>query len=162
MIDIPKWQLAITERQHQVNEEAAALSIMLENTDDHWAATMALAKAQFGDGNEDAALTISMAHHVAVSMLASLSMQLNKRIRVFYGWEMMDESSVITVGDEGFVALHGVLLDDSRDAGLVLITEKHLSEPETFPPTVLRYCSIYKAEINMEPCEWEGMAPWPS
>jgi hypothetical protein len=162
MIEIPKWQLAITERQHQVNAEASALSIMLENTDDHWAATMALAEAQFGGGNEDAALTASMAHHVAVSMLASLSMQLNKRLQVFYGWEMMDESSVITVGDEGFVALHGVLLDDSRDAGLVLITEKHLDEPETFPPTVLRYCSIYKAQINMEPCEWEGMAPWPS
>ena len=33
MTDIPKWQLAITERQHQVNEEAAALSLMLEHTD---------------------------------------------------------------------------------------------------------------------------------
>ena len=157
MTDIPKWQLAITERQHQVNEEAAALSLMLEHTDDHWAATMALAEAQFGSESNDPALTTSMAHHVAVSMLASLSMQLNKRLQVFYGWEMMDESSVITVGDEGFVALHGVLLDDSRDAGLVLITEKHLDEPETFPPTVLRYCSIWKARINMEPCDWEGM-----
>lgn len=160
MTDIPKWQLAITERQHQVNEEAAALGMMLEYTDDHWAATMALAEAQFGSESNDPALTASMAHHVAVSMLASLSMQLNKRLQVFYGWEMMDESSVITVGDEGFVALHGVLLDDSRDAGLVLITEKHLDEPETYPPTVLRYCSIYKARINMEVCEWEGMTSW--
>jgi len=152
---IPKYVTALDGFNPADWIELQQLAVMLDETGDQWSAVLGLASTHVGSG-QDPALTTSLVHNIAVSMMARLSMQLNKRLQVFYGWEIIDKKTVITLGDEGFVAMNGVMIDD-RDVGLVLVTEKHLNEPETFPITVLRYNAIWKVEINNDECAWEGM-----
>jgi len=135
--------------QNDLDEMASALQV----ADDQWSTALGIARGHVGD--QDPALAASIAHNIAVSMMARLAMNLNRKLKVFYGWEIVDENTVISVGNDGFIVMNGVMIDD-HEPGIILMPEDSI---KTSGPTVaIRYNRIYRAELIFEKHGYEGWA----
>jgi hypothetical protein len=133
--------------QHDLDEMASALQV----ADDQWSTALKIASGHVGD--QDPALAASIAHNIAVSMMARLAMNLNRKLRVFYGWEIIDENTVISVGNDGFIVMNGVMIDD-HEPGIILMPEESIKV--SGPTVAIRYNRIYRAELVFEKHGYEG------
>ena len=125
--------------------EAAA---RLKRSKDQWATAMEYAE-QHVPSTDDHALMATIQHDIAVSLLARVGMQTGFHLKVYYGWEMMDEDTVVTVGEQGWVTQSAVTID-SHSVGLVMAPSTNFEKTgqAQSPLSVISYSKIWKAEIN--------------
>ena len=67
--------------------------------------------------------------------------------------EIIDENTVISVGNDGFIVMNGVMIDD-HEPGIILMPEESIKTQG--PTAALRYSRIYRAEVLFEKHGYEG------
>jgi len=125
----------------------------LRASDDQWATSLTIA----GDlaCGEEPALVSSIAHNIAISMLARLAMNLNRKLRIWYGWEILEADMVVSNAANGFVVMNGVMVDDN-EPGILLMPEESIGS--SGPSMAIRYNRIHRAELDFAKHGYEGWA----
>jgi hypothetical protein len=127
----------------------------IQESDNQWLKAKEVASSLAVDEQCDPALSEAISKEVAVSLLCRLSQDMNKRVQLWWNWELLDGETAVTTGDTGFVALNAVMVD-VQDPGVVFMSMDSLNDPENNPVSVIRYRDIFRAEIIFETDEkWE-------
>ena len=134
-------------------EVVTAAKAALKDSDDQWGTAMELASQHVGQS--DPHLTRAIVHDIAVSIMARICMETRRKLRVYHGWELLDESSVVTAAHEGFVYSNGLVVDD-YSLGVLIAPESSLEPGSNDPWVVVRYNKIWRAEINWDKHGYEG------
>ena len=148
---------AASSHGHIPEAELRDATARLRTSGDQWATAMEYA-ATHVPSNGDPALTATIQHAIAVSLLARIAMQTGKHLMVYYGWEMMDENTVVTIAAQGWVLQSAVTID-GHDTGLSMAPSTNFEKPPSAgrdPVSVISYSKIWKAEIN-----WDYTIPDP-
>ena len=125
----------------------------LQASEDQWGTSLDIARELTGD--EEPAVLASIAHNIAISMLARLAMDLNRKLRIWYGWEILDSETVVSNTADGFVMMNGVMVDD-HEPGVVLVPEESIGS--SGPTLAIRYNRIHRAELDFSRHGYEGYA----
>lgn len=130
-----------------------AMHEALLESDDQWSTALELASAHVGES--DPHLAKSIVHDIALATMARICMSTRRKLRLFHGWEVLDETTCVTVAHEGFVYANGLVIDDDS-IGVLLAPESSLSSISTDPWVVIRYQNVWRAEIDWSEHSYEG------
>jgi len=136
---------------HIPEPELKDATARLKASDDQWLTALEYA-AQHMPPCHDAHLEATIQHDIAVSLMARVAMQTGKHLKVYHGWEAMDETTVVTIADQGWVTQSAVSID-GHDVGLAMAPSTNFEKPPSGgrdPISVISYSKVWKAEINWD------------
>mgnify|MGYP006421904865 CR=1 FL=1 len=148
----PRYHLARS-RDDVPQADLDRLADALHASDDQWCTSLDMARELAGD--QEPALLASIAHNIAISMLARLAMNLNRKLRIWYGWEILEADTVVSNTADGFVVMNGVMVDD-HEPGIILMPEESIGS--SGPTMAIRYNRIHRAELDFARHGYEGWA----
>ena len=102
------------------SEDMEHFAKAIQASENQWLKAKEVASTLAVDDQCDPALSEAISKEVAVSLLCRLSQDMNKRVQLWWNWELLDGETAVTTGDTGFVALNAVMVD-VQDPGVVLI-----------------------------------------
>ena len=148
----PRYHLARS-RDDIPQTDLDSMAAALRTSDDQWATSLTIAR-DLACG-EEPALATSISHNIAISMLARLAMNLNRKLRIWFGWEILDVDTVVSNTADGFVVMNGVMVDD-HEPGFILMPEESIKSHG--PTMAIRYNRIHRAELDFSRHGYEGWA----
>ena len=130
--DIPRLdRMHLGQRNGDIPPEVEnAMREALTESGDQWSTALELASTHVGES--DPHLAKSIVHDIALATMARICMTTRRKLRLWHGWEVLDETTCVTVAHEGFVYANGVIVDD--DSVGVLIAPESSLDPESTDP----------------------------
>lgn len=121
---------------------------LCKEAEDQW--EFALTYARRKDDEGEPALTEQLVRYTAISQMAAVAKEMKAPVRVYHGWEVIDELSVMTESHQGLI-LADAAVDDRSETCIVLAPFNQDVKPSEIVWVVAHYEKIWKIEI-----EWGG------
>jgi len=118
---------------------------LCREAEDQW--EFALSHARNDSDQAEPALTEQLVRYTAISQIAAVAKEMKRPVRVYHGWEVMDESSVMTESHEGLILADAAVTDRSETC-LVLAPFNQDVKPSAIVWVVAHYEKIWKIEID--------------
>lgn len=122
---------------------------LCKESEDQWSFALGYAQGQISDS--DPHLRGPVVEYVAVSQMAKIAKENDRAVRVFHGWEIIDQNSVMTESHEGKLIADTAVTD--RDETCLILrpnVEKDVLSREEPPLVVVHYDKIWRMEITWE------------